>query len=850
MKASMASAPLVLAVFLVPIATLGQYRWPLDPGQGPHGIHGTLAECRPTPGRPHFHEGVDMEADAEDPVKLVQRGTVTWMQGEFLEIDGDAWVYTHVHNQRRYVDRWIEYPAGHHAADVRRMVDPHTHEEITHLHFEEQGGRQNPLLRGHLQGAPEFDTLWPRVIDMWFQEDNSAECLPEEDDITVVRGKVDIVSRAQDAMPLPGSPRVGLYRMWYRMRDRNLGLVEDEVSFRFDRVPPPQDFWHVYQRRITFADGSRDWSTKSKYYYIATYKHGSEFNYWNTKQREGAPEEVDAGSIDEAKYPDNLYRVAVLAWDAAEHGGDEEDARGADTAWVAVDNFLPELRDLTIKQGRRVIYNSDHPNNPDSSYGFAQPGFPLDFTVCFSEGMPTDSPPIVTYGPPNDADTVTTVGWDTTRTPCDTWIGTAVPDYSLEGDHQVHILAWDLVGNELDTLAGAFTILLEIYVADFWSDWPLFVNRIQVFDWYGSFRRQFTFEDPYHLAEVCVDKAGYCYVSGTCMAIHKFDRVGNSCGELELSPPWYWARGITADNAFVYAMAEGPGDLTKVHKLTTGLSFWDEWDTEHGDYTPTLEYSSWSDRLFVLLRDRDYKGWAELYDTTGVPLKVVEIEGGDQHSAQPAADTDGIYITTDNNVIQKHDFEMNEVDDFEYWEQVVNAMAADNLHLYVTGWPDPPFVGVINKGTRDTVRCFGEKGTSPGHFKNICGIALFPPLPGPQEMVPEASAPLKGKSAAQSVQKVTVVPNAPALVQNHPNPCQEFTTIDYQLPKSSHAKLKIYDVSGRLVRTLVDEESHAGAHSTKWDLKADNGCRVVHGVYFYRITAGDFTATKKMVVLR
>ncbi len=62
--------------------------------------------------------------------------------------------------------------------------------------------------------------------------------------------------------------------------------------------------------------------------------------------------------------------------------------------------------------------------------------------------------------------------------------------------------------------------------------------------------------------------------------------------------------------------------------------------------------------------------------------------------------------------------------------------------------------------------------------------------------------------------------------------------------------MKVYDVSGRHIRTLVSKDMEAGDHKVLWDGKNSSGSGVASGVYFYRIIAGQNTATKKMVLLR
>ena len=89
-----------------------------------------------------------------------------------------------------------------------------------------------------------------------------------------------------------------------------------------------------------------------------------------------------------------------------------------------------------------------------------------------------------------------------------------------------------------------------------------------------------------------------------------------------------------------------------------------------------------------------------------------------------------------------------------------------------------------------------------------------------------------------------------ALHRNSPNPVTGTTEIRYEIPRSSPVSIKVYDAAGRLVRILVDERKGAGRHAVSWDGRNFAGKRVAGGVYFCRMTAGAFTATRKMLVLR
>ena len=84
-----------------------------------------------------------------------------------------------------------------------------------------------------------------------------------------------------------------------------------------------------------------------------------------------------------------------------------------------------------------------------------------------------------------------------------------------------------------------------------------------------------------------------------------------------------------------------------------------------------------------------------------------------------------------------------------------------------------------------------------------------------------------------------------ALEQNYPNPFNPTTTITYQLPKDGAVTLKIYDILGREVKTLVNEYKPAGSYSVTF-----NASNLASGVYIYQLKSGDFIANKKLVLMK
>jgi hypothetical protein len=88
------------------------------------------------------------------------------------------------------------------------------------------------------------------------------------------------------------------------------------------------------------------------------------------------------------------------------------------------------------------------------------------------------------------------------------------------------------------------------------------------------------------------------------------------------------------------------------------------------------------------------------------------------------------------------------------------------------------------------------------------------------------------------------------LAQNYPNPFNPRTTIAFSLSKPTETQLRIYDVRGAAVRTLVSGRREAGVHRVDWDGRSDNGQPIASGVYFYKLVAGAFVDTKKMTILK
>ena len=97
---------------------------------------------------------------------------------------------------------------------------------------------------------------------------------------------------------------------------------------------------------------------------------------------------------------------------------------------------------------------------------------------------------------------------------------------------------------------------------------------------------------------------------------------------------------------------------------------------------------------------------------------------------------------------------------------------------------------------------------------------------------------------------VSAIPQVVSLAQNHPNPFNPATTIAFNLQEAQTVSLTVYSVDGRLVTTLVHEAMPAGQHEAIWTGRDDSGRRVATGTYLYRLQAGAFSETKRMLLLK
>jgi len=108
----------------------------------------------------------------------------------------------------------------------------------------------------------------------------------------------------------------------------------------------------------------------------------------------------------------------------------------------------------------------------------------------------------------------------------------------------------------------------------------------------------------------------------------------------------------------------------------------------------------------------------------------------------------------------------------------------------------------------------------------------------------------EGEFGAIETEDEPQTPESFRLRQNFPNPFNPETTIQFDLPEIAHVRLEIYNLLGQRITTLVDNRQPAGRYTLMWDGKDQHGNAVASGIYFYKLTAGDFVQVRKMILAR
>jgi len=167
-----------------------------------------------------------------------------------------------------------------------------------------------------------------------------------------------------------------------------------------------------------------------------------------------------------------------------------------------------------------------------------------------------------------------------------------------------------------------------------------------------------------------------------------------------------------------------------------------------------------------------------------------------------------------------------------------------------------PFIFASNIGMITTLYtlgdCWGTVWNPCEPFWNQTNVLVYAIIDGEKVYSIEESAEYLWYIQTEDVNTIPTNLQQIELHQNYPNPFNPETRIDFEIPKTEKVKLVIYNVLGKEIKTVLDDELHAGKYSTTWNGKDDQNNKVSSGIYFYRLTFGNNmqSITKKLTVLK
>ena len=230
----------------------------------------------------------------------------------------------------------------------------------------------------------------------------------------------------------------------------------------------------------------------------------------------------------------------------------------------------------------------------------------------------------------------------------------------------------------------------------------------------------------------------------------------------------------------------------------------------------------------------------------GIGENVMRLDG----NGHPSQIWCGSYDNTDHMVMS---WDLS--DELNRWLHVVGTYSsADGLWtLYLDGvWnsetEDATGAVTVDRGWAIGARAPDSTGIFPTerHFEGfIDDVRIYDVA-----LTDVEAAALYEQSLTDVESQSTTIPTNFALSQNYPNPFNPHTRIDYQVPQTANVNISVYNIVGQLVATLVDEVKSPGQYSVGWNATDQKGLHVSSGIYLVRMVSDNYSAARKLVLLK
>ncbi len=387
---------------------------------------------------------------------------------------------------------------------------------------------------------------------------------------------------------------------------------------------------------------------------------------------------------------------------------------------------------------------------------------------------------------------------------------------------------------------------------------------------------------------------GYIWTDSTNadICIVKYDSVGNLLwvktygnGEKDVGESGYGVVTDSQNNIIVIAKADyNFGDYLTLKYDSSGNLLWSRtYDGGGEDYAKDITVDN-SDNVIITgysYRSHNDWGWCTIkYSPDGETDWIKRYNGTSPYGSGITTDPDGNIIVVGDKIrllpgtggcsgtVVKYSPEGDTLwtkiftDTLQHAEVATFAdvITDDYGNIYLAGeyarWNDIGQLWIDYHIAKCTSFCdtIWTKFCSYGGRNEACGIALDKwgniiitgsTYPGPEDSDQQDYFTIKIQNGVNSIEESSSVPHYFQLSQNYPNPFNATTTIRYDNPETALVKIILYDLHGRSIAVLINEYKRQGVYEVVW-----NAANFSSGVYFARMTAGDYNATRKMLLIK
>jgi hypothetical protein len=872
------------------------YPWPVDPPRPLYNAYGDFQSYPPSFPLYYLHPAIDIQKPLFTEVRAIQGGSVVWIKGPYeggrlsdvLLCDGNyrGWVYAHL--DAASVDTlllgdWI--PAGRAFGLIGEFAPGGL---PSHLHLE-----ADSILTDLDIYPPPFYPIYNPLDSLAYDPDNQTPIVVHDDFLPVmdesygqghmvfpkkdtinaflVNHKVDFSVRVRDTVYQ--GDQVGIYRIYYEIFGPSYqgprGFVF-ELSMFHPTMNFEGDFAQLAAERVYNTESSTNRNgrylvsnTQDTTYLTNSFRDITRLvGYWNTKRKcDGAPGDT-ATSNAEAQFPDDFYQVKVTVQD-------NQPNTKEDTLSVVVNNFPPLIKQtypdsggVNFVSGDSIRIWFDQPMDTAS----AKSAFHLQLKGSGSDvvGDTLFSGDTLLIFVPSDTlrlDTVYVVRIDSTAK--DIADSMMLHPYSFPFSTQRTVLLF--TARTFDGCGPIGSLFQQDSVAS---------ESIRNYDIYPIISPKWIATGP----RLCYDAQGNNFIIHWTTdlgvdCVSKFSYTGEDSLRFLIGRKF---RSITTDGDSLYLLQRSPSDTSLYqYILKTSLSGDSGscflMDSTNGWTAGSVWYSPWDSLLYVT--------WGEVHKDSAFVRRYRrngQREGNDLYTPPNAGLRNMIVVNDRVAMIRCYYWQELEQDTYVTFHRLsdwnnpftveLNSLAPRiDRPAYSNVWgatatPDHLYLSVESYDGQfyDWVARFDRDGNFVDSFL-ILGpytyrygaMAAFPSvLRNPQADYSPPSGPGIGDGGPQTADANSLLPRVYALGLSYPNPAEGGLRIDYTLPKESHVNLRIYNVAGQLVRSLREGKEKPGFYKAEWDGKDQNGHRVTSGVYLYRMEAGEFKKTRKLVVLR